>query len=31
MLGLRVTMDAGVWIEVREDEEEILDTVQESL
>ena len=31
MLGLGVTMDAGVWMEVREDEEETLDMVQELL
>jgi len=31
MLGLGVTMDASVWIEMREDEEEILDMVQELL
>jgi len=31
MLGLGVTMDAGVWMEVREDEEEILDMVHELL
>ena len=28
MLGLGVTMDASIWMEVREDEEEILDMVQ---
>jgi len=31
MLGLGVTIDASVWMEVREDEEEILDMVQELL
>jgi len=31
MLGLGVTMDASVWMEVREDEEKILDMVQELL
>ena len=31
MLGLGVTMDASVWMEVRENEEEILDMVQELL
>ena len=31
MLGLGVTMDACVWMEVREDEEKILDIVQELL
>ena len=29
MLELGVTMDAGVWMDVREDEEKILDMVQE--
>jgi len=31
MLGLGVIMDASVWMEMREDEEEILDMVQELL
>ena len=31
MLGLGVTMDASVWMEMREDEEEILDMVYEFL
>ena len=31
MLGLGVTMDASVWLEVREYEEEIFDMVQELL
>ena len=31
MLGLGIIMDASVWMEVREDEEEILDIVQELL
>ena len=30
-VGLGVTMDASVWVEVREDEEKILDMVQELL
>ena len=31
MLGLGVTIDASVWMEVREDEEKILDMIQELL
>ena len=31
MLGLGVTMDAGVWMEVREDEERMLDMIHEWL